>query len=161
MSLEFSRIELDTLLGLDHEVPDPDEHAVFGYAHASWLRLEGDYGRPVALRDVQVIGVHRSDDQSQALPGGLDLEFETSEGDYVVDFGELVQKRLAILAKGWGTVVLALCNPDRVQLGSFLEPLQAVLSGPLYWAYGDVQAGIQGPEGPYLLQAERWFRRGA
>lgn len=160
MSLEFSGIDLDTLLGLDQELPDPDQHAVYGHARASWLRLEGDFGRPVELRDVRVIGVHRSDDQSEALPGGLDLEFETPSGDYVVDFGEMVEKRLATLAKGWGTVVLALCNPDRVQLGSFLAPLQAVLTGPLYWAYGDVQAGAQGVQGPHLLQAERWFRLG-
>lgn len=159
--MQFPCLPLDLLLGLDGERSDPDAHARFGYATAPSLRLEGRFGRSVSLADCAVVGVHRSDDQSQVRPQGLDLEFETPEGDVVVDLGEFVQKRLLGLAGSWGGVVLALCNPDRVPLKRWILPLTTVVSGPVYWAFGEVLAGADGPKGQRVLQAERWFRVGA
>lgn len=156
--LNLSRLPLDELLGLDRELEDPDEHAVFGVSNAAPLYLVDAKGAQIPLPVCEVVGIHRSDDQSQAPKGGMDLEFETEQGDLVVELGSFVEKRIVPLARGWETLVIALCNPDRVELDPWLRPLLTVVTGPVYWAFGDVQGSCEHLNGPRMLEAEQWFR---
>lgn len=148
---------LDHLLGLDAAGGDPDEHAVFGHAMASSLQLLGDAGQRIDLQNARIVGFHRSDDQSQARAGSMDLEFAWESQDLVVDLEQFVEHRLLRLVSGWDKVVLALCNPDGLDLAPMFKPLRAVLEGPLYWANGVVQAGCEDWAGPRILEARRWY----
>lgn len=150
---------LDHLLGLD--VPpssNPDDHAVFGYARARQLQLLGQTGQRIDLVDARIVGFHRCDDQSQALAQSMDLEFSTASGDLVVDLSEFVEHRLRALVSGWDGLVIALCNPDELQLASIFQPLLTQLRGPLYWATGIVQGSYEHNAGPRALEAVRWYR---
>lgn len=149
---------LDHLLGLDAPHKDPDDHAVFGYAKAPGLQLFGRGGQLIEPGCPHVIGFHRSDDQSQAHAKGMDLEFDTESGDLVVDLEEFVEHRLQSLVAGWDSVVIALCNPDELDLASVFRPLLKELRGSLYWATGVVQASYEDQFGPRALEAVRWYR---
>lgn len=156
--LELVEQPLDHLLGLDTPSDDPDEHAVFGYALAPGLELWGQGGEPTRLRNARIVGFHRSDDQSQAKPGSMDLEFALADQDLVVDLAQFVEHRLKSLVSGWDNLVIALCNPDGLELGPMFRPLLTVLQGPLYWADGVVQASYEEKSGPRGLEAVRWHR---
>lgn len=149
---------LDHLLGLEAPGADPDEHTVYGYAMASRLELWGRGGQVLGLRRACIVGMHRSDDQSQAQSGGMDLEFSSESGDLVVDLAEFVEHRLKALVTGWESLVIALCNPDEIGLAPIFRPLLESLQGPLYWATGVVQASYEDFTGPRVLEAVRWYR---
>lgn len=156
--LKLVRQPLDHLLGLDSPELDPDAHAVFGYAVASQLQLWSEGGQIVDCGPAPIVGIHRSDDQTQARAGGMDLEFSSADGDLVVDLAEFVEHRLKSVVAGWDSLVIALCNPDELDLASIFRPLLCVMEGPLYWATGVVQASCESPAGPRILEAVRWYQ---
>lgn len=156
--LKLVRQPLDHLLGLDCPDADPDAHAVFGYAVASRLQLWSKDGQIMDCGSVPIVGIHRSDDQTQARPGGMDLEFSSADGDLVVDLAQFVEHRLTSIVSGWGSLVIALCNPDELDLASTFRPLLCVMGGPLYWATGVVQASCESPAGFRILEAVRWYQ---
>lgn len=158
MALEFLQRPLDELLGLDQELIDPDDHAQFGYAPSSGVELLADALTPIQLADCMIYAFHRSDDQSEAVAGGMDLEFETPQGDWVVDLEEFVEHRLRARFEQdhCAARVIALCNPDRMDLQPYFAALARRSSTPIYWPLGVVQASqVMGCPHP-RLHAQAW-----
>lgn len=158
MALDFPRRPLDELLGLDQEGIDPDEHAIFGYAPSPGVELLGDGVESISVGDCVIYAFHRSDDQSEAIAGGMDLEFETPQGDWVVDLAEFVEHRLRPCFGQHKSAarVIALCNPDGVDLQPFFAALAQESGAPIYWPLGVVQASQVIGSPTARLHAQAW-----
>lgn len=158
--IDFPRKELDALLATDKPGEPDEDFCGYGHTMAGEILLRGQYGRPQVLSRVWLCAFHRSDDQSHAAPGGFDLEFETADTVYEIELRTFVSRVLLPLSVSqdseYQATVVALCNPDLIDLSVFFAPLVAKTQRELYWAQGEVLSAFEGEQRARVLECRRW-----
>ncbi|MBX7078026.1 MAG: hypothetical protein K1X88_02495 [Nannocystaceae bacterium] len=139
------------LLALQHErvAPDPD-YAGFGWARVDRIVLAAPDRPAITVGPAIVVALHSADEQPD--PDDIELLFELAHTSVLVPMSRWLPELLRRVPPGL-PLVLALCNPGRVQLRA---PAGAP---PLHVALGDVTSWLDPRDdggADLRLSARRW-----
>lgn len=147
--IPFVERDAAQLLALDVDRVSPDaDYAGFGWAAVDRVLLTAPDRPQVVVEQPVIVALHSADEQPEG--GDVDLLFEVGDQSLVVGLSLFLPHAMTLLPAG-RPVVLALCNPGRVAIGSDAPVL--------HYAWGDVTSWLDDDDdAPQLrLSARRWF----